>query len=280
MFSLRELSRFLGEPIHLFVAQRQTKVWRFNSTSEDLVIGGETYLGAQMERDDIRVTVEQAKDKLSIRCAFIRDPNATDLPVTQEFGSQWWPYIPSSPVMITCLSAHHDEDEVVFDFSGQIMQPKFTDTQLELICEPTDGRTKNRNQGAKWQRSCWKSVYSTGIRGCNLAPINYDATLTAASGLTLTAPEFASATFNLAGGSLMWTNGDGLTERRMIMTHSGSTITVLYGAPDLAVDLEVVARPNCPRTWAACEARGNLINYGGAIYKPSKDPLKESMSWS
>lgn len=348
-----ETGLFTGKPVRLFVFTRQTKVWRFNSSSEDLELGGDTFLGANIERDEIRETVERAKDKLKIRMAYLLDPNASMQPTTQSLGDLWALYIPSSPVYVTCMSAHIGEAETTFDWTGQVMQPAFDDKQLELVCEPTDGRQYNRNQGARWQRSCWKTVFSTGLRGCNLdpepiainatvsavsgnditadefvdpprsfvggtvtwddggpqsanitahsgdtitvddagglvasddvfahtIPIYIDATLTVVNGLQLTAPEFSNALFNLAGGSLTWTDVDGVVERRLIMTHDDDAITVLYGAADFAVDLDVRATPNCPRNWAACDARNNTINYGGAIYKPTKNPLKQSRSW-
>lgn len=423
MFETFELSRFLGKPIRLFVFRRQSQVWRYCTADRDLVIGGNTYYAAQIDRSEIKQTAERAKDKITIKLAYLRDPDAAEYPVTQSLGDNWFPFVPSSTVFVTCLSTHYgDTDPPAVEWIGQVTQPKFTDVELELTCEPSGGTDRARNQGAKWQRGCWKTVYSTGLRGCNLVagpipvagtltgvsgsditaaefvdqqrtfvggiaewmadvvvprsatvvalagsdatlddvtdidvgtvltwtggtgavtaiaadvvtlddvtalavsaevawdgsaaqpfsanitahsgttltlddatglavdsvviahtvPIWTEATLTAVSGLTLTAAEFASAPFNLAGGSLTWTNDNGLVERRPIMSHSGDTITVLYGSPDLDVALDVIAVPGCPRTWAACADRNNTIHYGGAIYKPGKNPTEDSMSW-
>lgn len=366
MFETFELSRFLGKPIRLFVFRRGSGLtavyWRFCTADRDLVIGGNTYLAAQIDRSEIKQTAERAKDKLTIRLAYLRDPGGTVYPVTQALGNNWFPYVPSSTVYVTCLATHYgDTDPPAVEWMGQVTQPKFTDTELTLTCEPTGGTDRARNQGAKWQRGCWKTVYSAGLRGCNLLaggipvdgilsavsgnditapeftapprpfvggkvrwttseevlgegpvphvanitahtgstltlddpdglavadevtaytlPFEVEATLSAVSGLALVAEAFADAEFNLAGGSLTWTSASGLEERRSIMSHSGDTITVLYGSNDLAIGLAVVALPGCSRTWAACAARSNTGNYGGAIYKPAKDPLKDSMSW-
>jgi hypothetical protein len=126
-------------------------------------------------------------------------------------------------------------------------------------------------------------VYSTGIRGCNLdpVPLTVAGELTDGDGLTLTAAEFAASAFNLAGGTLYWMRTDGIEEERPIMAHSGTTVQILWGGVELASGLAVTALPGCPQTWAACEARDNTINFGGAIYKPIKDPTMTgvSMSW-
>lgn len=282
MFEDFELSRFLGKPIRLFVFTRQSRVWRYCTADRDLVIGGNTYYAAQIDRSEIKQTAERAKDKITIKLAYLRDPSAPAYPVTQELGNNWFPFVPSSTVYVTCLAMHYgDTDPPAVEWMGQVTQPKFTDVELELTCEPSGGAASARNQGAKWQRGCWKTVYSTGLRGCNLDPEDFkvEATLSAVNGLTLTSAAFGTAPINLAGGALTWTNDNGLIERRSIMSHSGNNITVLYGSSDLATGLAVVALPACPRTWNACAARGNTDNYGGAIYKPVKDPLKDSMSW-
>ena len=55
-------------------------------------------------------------------------------------------------------------------------------------------------------------------------------------------------------------------------------VEVLRGV-DLEVARAFVALPGCPGNWAACEAFDNTVNYGGAIYKPGKNPTEDSMSW-
>lgn len=285
MFSAFELSRFTGRPIRLFTFRRQALIWRFASCDRDIVVDGDTYLAAQIERDEVKQTVERAKDKLKIRLAYLRDPSVPEgaRPSTQSLGDNWHPYIPSDSIHVTCAETHYGGDAPPqINWMGVVAQPVFSDVELELVCSPGVVISEARNQGAKFQRACWKSVYSTGLRGCNLDPDTVSVTgeLTAVDGLTLEAAEFAATTFPLEGGDVQWTCDNGLVETRSIMSHTGDTITILYGGPDLAVGVEVTARPGCPQTWAACEARENTVNYGGAIYKPVKNPLDgESMSW-
>lgn len=277
---------FGRRPIRLFVFTRATdagtKVWRYCNSDRDLTIGGNTYTAAQIDRSEIKQTSERAKDKITITMAYLRNPGAPEFPATQDLGDQYFPFVPSSTITVICMTTHAGEaDPPAVEWMGQVTQPKFTDVELELTCEPTGSNDRARNQGAKWQRACWKTVYSTGLRGCNLDPADFQitATLAAVSGLSLSAAAFSGGTLTLAGGSLSLVNGDGLTERRQIMTHTDSTITLLYGSPDIAIGLAVTALPGCERTWAACSARGNTLNYGGSVYKPVKNPTGESMSW-
>lgn len=282
-FDATERARFGGKPVHLFVFTRQSLVWRFNGGTDDLLISGNTYLTAPIKRSEIQQTIEPAKDTITITLPYLRDPAASSYPVTQSLGDTWHPYVPSDAVQVVCMATHvGSADAPVVEWMGVVTQPKFEDGLLTLTCEPSSGLARARNQGPRWQRACWKTVYTTGLRGCNLDRDVFatPGTLTAASGLTVTATEFAASALPLAGGYLTWTRSDGLLDRRTIMAHSGDTLTLLYGAADLAAGLAVTARPGCERTWAACNARSNTLNFGGAIYKPVDNPTDGvSMSW-
>lgn len=281
-FNLLELGRFTGRPVHLFIFRRQGLTWRFAQGDRDVVVGDHTYIAAQISRSEIQQTVERNKDEIKITFACLLDPAAAEYPATQSLGDVWRPYIPSDPITVTCLATHYgDTDPPLVEWMGEVTGPAFSDTECELTCEPgTSGDA--RNQGAKWQRGCWKTVFSTGIRGCNLDPeaVQVEGTLSAMSGLTLTSTAFAASAFNLRGGTIAWERDDGVVEERPIMAHSGSTVQVLYGGTGLAASRAFTALPGCPGDWAACEAFGNTENYGGAIYKPVKNPHDGvSMSW-
>lgn len=283
-FDTLERSRFNGRPVRLFVFTRQMLTWRFANSDRDITIGTDTYLAARIDRSEIQQTVQREKDELTITFPYLLDPAADDYPVTQELGDNWRPHVPVDVISVVCLVTHYgDTDPPKVEWIGHVAQAKFKDTQLSLICEPNSSVPAARNQGAKFQVSCWKTPYSTGIRGCNMDPANFQvlAMLTTSSGITLTAPEFAASAFTLAGGYLTFTAASGLLIRRGIDSHTqgSDTLTMTAGGPDPAVGDVVTALPTCPRTWAACEARNNTINYGGAIYRPVKTPEGASMSW-
>lgn len=354
-FEALETSRFGGRPVRLYEFRRQSLVWRYSGSGADVVAGGNTYQGATIKRSEIEQTAQREKNKLTITAAYLLSPDAGAYPVTQPLGDNWRPYTPADTISVVCLAAHiGDSGPPAVEWSGIVSQVAYTDTELTLTCEPGQAIGQARNQGARWQRGCWKTVYSTGLRGCNLsaAPIPIEATLTAVAGSDVTAPEFAGppralvggtvdwqtpdlvqhsasitahtgstitlddvtgleigsavtantialwvdatlagvaglvvsasefagAPLALDGGWVEWTRGDGLVELRSITGHSGEDVTLLYGAQDLATGLDVRAIPGCQQSWAACAARGNTINYGGAIYKPGRDPTQEPLA--
>lgn len=292
-FNVLQRSRFGARPVRLYRFQLQGAIWWYAQADRDVETpGGTTWMAAQIDRDDIQQTSERAKDKLKIRIAYLRDPNAPvlDIPATQSLGDLWHPYIPSDKVQVMCLEwMYGDTDPPKMVWSGIVSQPQFTDVELELSCLPSSAFGEAKNQGPRAQRACWKVPYSTGLDGCNLDPADFEVsgTISDVEGLTVTVPEFAAADFSLLQGEFRWArtitahNGDvDITERRTIIAEDGAAETLLYGGAGLANDVEVVALPGCPGTWDACAARDNTINFGGAAYKPVKSPYDgESMSW-
>ena len=282
-------SRFGTRRVRLFRFAYQSKVWRFAQSTVDIEAGGYTWLAATIERDDIRLTAESAKDKLSVRFAYLRDPAAplSEIPVTQSLDALWQPWIPTDYVFVMCLEyVVGSDDPPDVQWMGVVAQPRFpSDVQIELTCKPGNTAAESPTQGPMWQVGCWKRVYSQGLRGCNLVEADYEtsATLTAVDGLTLTADNFAvenlAKPFTLLTGEAKWTDSDGLVHRRMITDHTGNTIRIHFAGPELAPGLEVVVKPACEQTFAACEARENTDNHGGAAYMPVTDPDKDSMSW-
>ena len=283
-FDLLERSRFSGRPVHLFIFQRQGLIWRFAGGDRDVVVGSNTYLAANIARTEIEQTAERAKDTIKITFPYVLNPAATEFPPTQSLGDVWRPYIPSDPVTVTCLATHYgDTDPPVVQWMGEVVGPEFTDTGVTLSCDPGHGG-EARNQGAKFQRACWKTVYSTGIRGCNLDPetVRVEGEITSVTGLAVEVAEFAGSAFGLRGGTIYWTRDDGVVEERPIMGHDGDTVDVLYSGAGLQAGREVSALPGCAGNWAACAALrpDPELHYGGAIYKPVKNPLDGvSMSW-
>jgi len=110
-------------------------------------------------------------------------------------------------------------------------------------------------------------------------PLWFLAEVAAVNGLRLTSPAFAAAALSLAGGFIQWRRADGVLEVRSIMSHSGNSIGIHYGALDLAPGLVVQAYVGCAHNLPACEAHGNQINYPGFRWLPTEDPMSRSQAW-
>jgi hypothetical protein len=281
-FDLFELSRWLGKPIHLFTASCGPLVWRFASSDRPISIGGDTYLPAPISRTALRESVESRKNNVTITMPYLLDPEGAEPPVTQSFGDLFRPWPPGRTVEVACLALHYGDDDVDVEWTGRVLAPRFTDTQLKIECEPSHTSARKSGLQLKWQRGCPLTVYSQGVGMCNVDPVEFavQATLANVSGLTLTANTFADLpTSRLAGGFIEWTRPDGLQDFRSILAHTGSSIVVNYGAADFANGLQLIAYPGCPGNWNACESFDNTPNYGGALYLQVRNPFGGSRVW-
>jgi hypothetical protein len=283
MFDTFELSRFFGRKVALYRFTRGSIVWRFTSADRDRVVGGQTYLSARgISHTEIRESVSSTqKNQVTVTLPYRLDVTADDLPVTQSLGDNWMPYPPSQRIFVDILTQHVDDPdaETRVEWMGRVVGPSFTDTELKLTCDPSYRTGKIAGTGRRWLRGCGVPLYSQGIGMCNLdkATQALPATLSAVSGLQLTAAAFATAPLNLAGGFLEWTRSDGLLEERTI--HTGDAIVIDYGALDLAAALAVTAYPGCEHNLTACGVRGNSINYPGYKDLPTEDPMPRSQAW-
>lgn len=270
-FHLRELARWFGEPVQLYRFARQDLLWLYTSGDVPITVGDETYEPLAIARTSIRESSERQKRQIKITL-----PNSADV------CNNWRPFPPGDVVAVTLLALQRGDAEVQVEWYGRVIQPKFGDKECELTCDPSSGSARPYGLQLRWQRGCPYALYSQGHGLCNLNPEDFavPATLTAVSGLTLTAEEFAEVPAGrFAGGYIEWLSTSGLVHRRSIMSNSGSTLVVDYGAEDLASGLDVVAYHGCAHNWADCDSKGNSDNYGGCTKSPSKNPFGGIPIW-
>jgi hypothetical protein len=286
-FAAFELSRFLGRKVALYTFTRGALTLRYTSHAEDLVLGANTYTAARgISHSAVRESAERPKNDLTITAPFLLDPDdavTADAPATQALGAWWRPYPPGQVVQVLVATTHiGDADaQVNVEWLGRVIAPKYGEVQMQLRCEPSFRRNNAYGRIPIVKRGCWVPLYSQGVGLCNVVKATHGvaATLSGVSGLELTAAAFGTAPMNLAGGSVEWVRGDGLTDARNIRAHAGTTIEIDYGAEDLAAALEVTAFPNCTHDVAGCALFGNDVNYPGFPNLPTNEPMARSQAW-
>lgn len=269
--ALREVARFFNKPVQCFRFARQSLVWCYTSADEPIIIDGDTYEPLAISCSAIKESSERQKRQITLT-----------LPNSAEVCSNWRPYPPGDVIAITVLQRQRGETDFEVAWYGRVVQPKFSDKECEITCDPSSGSARPHGLQLRWQRGCPNALYSQGHGLCNLNPEDFavPATLTDVSGLTLTADEFSGvAAGRLAGGYIEWLSASGLIQRRSIMSNTGSTLAVDYGAEDLAIGLDVVAYHGCAHNWADCDSKGNSDNYGGCTKSPSKNPFSGIPIW-
>lgn len=140
--------RFGVKPVHLFVFTRQHLVWRYCTADRDLVVERKTYFSAQIDAARSSRPSKRAKRQDHDRVPHLLDP-ASQYPVANPLGDNWFPHVPQDVVGVTCLAYDAGgDDPPAIEWIGEVTQPKFSDTELELTCEPDNGYSRARNRGA------------------------------------------------------------------------------------------------------------------------------------
>ena len=213
---------------------------------------------------------------MKVTVPHLLDPAAAEYPVTQPLGQHFRPYGNRGSMQLVIMAAHRGDADVHVEWTGRVVSASFTDTQMTLACHPSSRSGDRGGVRIPWQRSCGLVVYGQGRGQCNLRREDFavPAVLADAAGMVLTAPEFAAAPFTLAGGYIEWVMPSGLVQQRGILEHTGDAIRMHFWDTAFAPGLSVTAYPHCEQTYAACAARGNTENFGGAKEMPVKDPMK------
>jgi hypothetical protein len=257
----REYSAESGAPITFFRFTRVNVHWYYTDADRAIVYGGNTYTPAAISHSEITDGGDSGKISITITMP-------KDLPV----AGNWSPWPPQDTIVCTIMTQHAGETDVLVDWIGRVVQPRISDSTLTLTSEPTATTAKRGGKGRKLQRQC-DLVHYGPLCGVDPAGHELPATLSAVSGFDLTATAFLSLpTGRLAGGYIEWVRPDGLTDRRSIDAHTGSTITVDYGAEDFEIGLAVSAYPGCAHTDEDCDGYfDNLLNNGGFKWIPKRN---------
>jgi len=264
-FNARETGLFTGEPIGLIRLARGNLVERYATGDRDYQLGDELFIApGGVSRSAIQDSSQRAKNRLTLTLPI-------DLPVVA-----WWlPYPTAQRVLVTCLSWHAGDSDFAVEWTGRVVSPKFFDTKIELVCEPSRSVTKSRGSNLRWQRGCPLPLYSQGLGMCNVDPEEHKTVgeVTSLAGLALSATEIAALPVSrLAGGFIRWMRPDGEPDYRTIMGHLGGTVFLDYGTDALPVGTEVEFFPGCRHTWEDCGYYENQDNYGGVLTIPVKSP--------
>ena len=217
-FLAREIARWLGAPVELYRFVRQGKVWRYTSADAPVTAGdGETFRPIAIARAALRESYEREKRKITITLP-LADVTADG------FAGNWFPVPPGDVVAVTIMAMHRGEADTAIEWIGRVIQPRFTDSALELTCDPGSGAARPNGLQLRWQRSCPYALYAQGNGLCNLRPQDFavPARLIEAVGNVLRiSPNVTVVDGRLAGGYIEWT-ADGLIARRSITNHYGT----------------------------------------------------------
>lgn len=261
-YDAQEKLGFGAQPYELYLFQGSGISFALTSADEAISYLGQNYLPTPIWRNEVDQSSDVTSGQLKIYI-----PN--DHPLAQLM----LPYLPSSPISIVVFGSHYGDTETAVLFTGAIASANFTD-ECELTCNSEQYLLQRKIPTQLYQAPC---THIFGDAGCGIALVDhtYAGTVSAidSTGTVLTVPEFASLPDSLQGGFLRV--GQAV---RMIVAHTGSSITLLSPIIGLEVGASVSGVAGCQLTFAACSHYNNIANFLGFDLIPILNPFDSSSS--
>lgn len=171
---------------------------------------------------------------------------------------------------VLAVFSNDPDAEVVTKFLGRVVAVKPGLVKITLSCENLFTTMRTKALAATMQRLCGHAQYfdpGSPYAGCKLVLADWQvsATATASAGRDITVTEAASYDDGYFSGGILEYGGD----RKMILKHAGSTLTMLDMPDGIATALgsgsqSVKIAPGCNLTFQMCSAVfQNTANFGG-----------------
>lgn len=263
-FDSLEKSQASGQPweIFRFVTTGQS----FLITSADVPISylDQTYVPTTLRRDQMEETPEVDSGQMKIY-----------IPGAHPLAQLFLPGLPPAPVQLTAFAGHFGDSEVLAFYSGSVASTLFTD-ECELTCR-SDKYALNRKIPKQLYQGLCNHIFGDAGCGIDLALFTYAGAVSVIdpTGTLITVPGFASTPQSLKGGYFIQGNSV-----RAILNHTGATIRLMSGIPNLTVGAACKAVAGCAHTYPACAGYNNTPNFLGFDLVPIINPFDGTTSLS
>lgn len=257
-YTAREQSAYAGQPLELYRFAMGEEQWLYTSADREVAMGEDLYQPIYIKRGGFTRGGDTRKSSIEIEVG-------ASNPVALPFRTGWL----AQAMIVTAWRHHHEDNEFVMCWKGRITGCKWAGSVATLTSESVFTMFRRAGLRRVYQIGCPHALYGPA---CRLNADDWDVAGTAAavSGNVVTvaaAGGYANGYF--AGGMLR-----AGSEYRMIAAHAGNQVTLVDAVAGLAAGTAVTLWPGCDRSTAVCNSRfGNLDNYGGLPFLPSKNPF-------
>lgn len=256
----REKSVFGSRPVVLFRFVAGSTIWRYTSASRDITYNGEVYEAATIKSGNIKSTQSALKSSLELTMAR-----------TLDIASRYAGPPPEIVAYITIYRLHVGDTEAMVIWQGRVTSGSLAGDEATLQCDTL--RTLLRQTGlVRMGRQCRHAIYS---RQCGLVASEHAVRLT-----DVTSDGSRVLTHaGLAGQANGWLTGGYVEldtgERRMIVAHAGTNVTLHYALSNVGTTgLNVTFYPGCNLSISICKTKfNNLANFGGGPTIPLDNPF-------
>ncbi len=250
-----------SEPFELYLFSTSGATFALTSADAPIVHLGRSYSPTTISRTEIDQSQEMNAGQMRVT-----------IPKGHPLAALFIPYLPPTPVVLTIYGGHVGDAEIATIFVGEVASASYTE-QCELACIPEQAKLKKKIPAILYQPGCPRVFGDAGCTvslGANTSTGSIGAI--DSSGCVLTIAAFAGLGTSLRGGYLRRGN-----DVRMIVDHSGATVTIISPIASLQVGDVVSGVAGCAHTYAACAAYGNVANFLGFDLIPTSNPFYGSI---
>lgn len=252
-----EISQWLGKPIECFRFTCGGNVYLYTSCGKDFVLNNETYKSVPIKRGKFEISQDAIKSDLDI-----------NIPRTNDLVALFISQPPEDLLKVTIYRIHRGDTEAVVYWKGRTTSCSITGDEATLKCESLFTSLKRAGLRACYQIPCRHTLYSTQ---CGVVKSDYSLRL-----LNVLSPSSCKLSHaDLASKADGWWNGGWAEletgEKRMIVAHSGTAVTLNYPFLNISSSGAIVTfYAGCDSLVATCNTKfSNVANFGGFPYIPT-----------
>ncbi len=272
-----EASVDLGSPVNLFefrYGDGGEDVLRYTTNEVAIVAAGRVWEPYNIRHGTIVVSGSLDRAELPVTVP-------SDFPLANLFLIS----PPSRQVLLNIWRGHwagQEFDDFVRIWTGRILTPTWSESELELACEPVATSLKRVGLRRYYQYGCSHVLYG---RICRVDKPTYTAEGSIINVVNAQSIDVALASApvgftpsRLVGGTFRYDPTSGLRALRSIVSATAITGGYRIGLMSAVVGMQV-GTPfsmsyGCKHNWEACQQFSNTKNYGGFINIPTKNPYR------
>lgn len=263
-YAAQEASQQSGSPIELYTFSVGTTVYRFSSGEEPYVLDDQTYAPVPISRTTIVVSNEVQGEVISVT-----------VPATTALVRRYINVVPGQVGTLTILRLHRTDvdDETSLVFKGLVRSVGFSlnGLQATINVAPINGSLSRTIPRFVYSGPCNNVLFDAGCK-VNSNDFRYEGDVLTVSGSTLSIDGLSSGSRPngwASGGFAVSPSG---VDYRLILTHTGDSITLLLPFEGVGVGSSVEVFAGCGHDIQTCKDKfDNVINYGGFHWVPTEN---------
>jgi len=261
-----DLSVDSSQPDELFLFEYDGDGSRYTITSSayDVDFQANTYKAVPVSRSNIQSTSEIGKNGVTVKV------DRDNIYFLRHLAGSL-----SYNTVLTIFSMQPDTSYVQA-WKGVVKSVTRTTSNIEVVTSPISTSANRPIIHRKYQVQCPHALYSYYC-GVNKSMYSRSGVLTSASSSVLTSTTFAAEVNG-------WFVGGDITinhEKRMIIAHTGDTVSILDAFYGVSAGDPFTATAGCSHLISDCDSKfSNHLNYGGCPWIPSDDDLTKGKSFT